>query len=113
MNDKTSRGYLIRLEKARFENEEKNNRIIWNPRGLIRQTSHYSRNLTDQNNLNSNNSLIKKDENKAIRSNSIIGSGSNETNNTSRYNLNDTKKNLKTELLNIQCLTINTESDEE
>ena len=53
MSDKTKRGYLIRLEKARYENEDKKNRVYWNPRGsLIKQTSHYSVNLTLANNNN-------------------------------------------------------------
>lgn len=124
MNDRNSRGFLIRLEKARFENEEKNNRVYWNPRGSsICKTTHYSNNLTlpntnnlnlINNNTNSCKSLIKQEENK-INNNSILNNicGTEEKNKNSTYNLHDTKKNLKTELLNIDCLTIKTESDQE
>ena len=83
MNDKPSRGFLIRLGKARFENEETKNRAYWNPRGsLIKQTSHYSCNLTlpNSNNKNSNKSLTKYDENITNKNNSILGSGSDEKN---------------------------------
>jgi hypothetical protein len=125
MNDRNSRGFLIRLEKARFENEDKTNRVYWNPRGSsISKTSHYSNNLTlpNNNNLTSNNnntnsvkSLFKQSENKVNLNNSILNTacGTDEKNKNSTYNLNDTKRNLKTELLNIECLTIKTESDQE
>ena len=49
------------------------------------------------------------------QNNSILNTacGTDEKNKNSTYNLNDTKRNLKTELLNIECLTIKTESDQE
>lgn len=124
MNDKSSRGYLIRLEKARFENEEKNNRVYWNPRGsLIKQTSHYSNNLTiNTANTNSNKLFVKNiktEEDKIInKNNSLIlnnkkSEGSLEKNKVNSYNLYDTKKTLKLELLNLECLTVPSESDQE
>jgi hypothetical protein len=125
INDRNSRGFLIRLEKARLENEEKTNRVYWNPRGSsICKTSHYSINLTlpnsnnltlNNNNNNSCKSLIKQSENKNIINNSILNTAfdTDEKNKNSTYNLNDTKRNLKTELLNIECLTIKSESDQE
>lgn len=115
MNDRNSRIHLIRLEKARYENEEKKSKVFWNPKNpkgsLVRQTSHYSNNLTfTLPNSNSTKSLINNNEFKTlVRNNSICGSGLER--NKTLYNLHDTKRNLKTELLNIECLTINTESD--
>ena len=114
MSDRNSRSYLIRLEKARIENEDKKKRVYWNPRGsLPRQTSHYSNTLTLPNNNNFNNTFIKEDNFYINKNNSILGSGSDKGNRTINYNLKDTKRNLKNELLNIECLTIKTESDEE
>lgn len=104
LNDPNSRGYLIRLEKARQENEEKRKRVYWNSRGSItKKNTHYSNGNTYFNCL-----TTKEDNN----SNSIINQE--ELNkNFSHINLYDVQQTLRNELKNIDGLTIETESEED
>lgn len=103
LNDSNSRGHLIRLEKARQENEDKRKRVYWNcPGSLIKQTTHYSNSYSLQN------CLTTKEE-----------SSPNPTledeiyKNCSHKNFQFFQKNLRDELKNIEALTIETESDED
>jgi len=105
LNDAKSRGYLIRLEKARQENEEKTKRLYWNSRGsLTKKNSHYS-----FSNYTLNSATTKEDN----FSNSIINQQQEDLNkNFSQINFYQVQKTLRNELNNIDGLTIETESDE-
>lgn len=104
MNDPKSRGYLIRLEKARQENEEKKKRVYWNSRGcLTKKNSHYS-----FSNYTLNCATTKDDQS----SNSTLHQQEDLTKNFSQINLYHVQKTLRNELNNIDGLTIETESDE-
>ena len=99
LNDNFSRGYLIRVERARQEREDKMRMTNWNSRGsLPKKKINY--NKFTLNNLNT------RDE---ITSNTILEEDLNR--NLSQINLNYAKKSLRNELHSINILS--KESDDE